>query len=92
MNRREFLETGIVLAGSAALGELHAARQAFSGGDQSALHETAAVASRILQPLHPPGALWLSTQGDPGTMRSSAAIGIRPGSSKRFAVDDRMKR
>jgi Hypothetical glycosyl hydrolase family 15 len=68
MNRREFLHTGIVLAGGASLGELHAAQQAFSGGDQIALHDTGEVASKILPPLHAPGAMWLSTQGDPGTM------------------------
>jgi hypothetical protein len=47
MNRREFLERGMVLAAGAAIGQ---------------------VPSDILQRRHAPGALWLSTLGDPGTM------------------------
>jgi Hypothetical glycosyl hydrolase family 15 len=47
MNRREFLETGIVLAAGAAVPQLP---------------------SGMLQGPHPPGAMWLSTLGDPGTM------------------------
>ena len=61
MNRREFLGTGIALAGSAALGELHPAPQA------STTTIGKHIAPTILQP-HAPRALWLSTQGDPGIM------------------------
>jgi hypothetical protein len=72
MNRREFLQTGIVLACGASFGELHAVQQTFSGEDKVSLHEMRDVASNVLPPPHSPGALWLSTQGNSGTMPDAA--------------------
>ena len=63
-----FTTPGSYWQAGASLGELPAAQQAFGGADQIALHDTGEVASRILPPLHAPGAMWLSTQGNPGTM------------------------
>jgi hypothetical protein len=65
MNRREFLETAIVMAGGAAIGELHGAHQAV---DMVAATDQPEADSMVLQPRHPPGAMWISTKGDPGTM------------------------
>ena len=62
MNRRDFLRTGIGLAAGAAIGEPHAARQAIKEAS-----------STSLRPEHSScGVLWLSTQGDPGTMLDAA--------------------
>ena len=68
MNRRQFLETGIVLAAGAAIGDVHAAQQATKTVERVAPVNGLELASTILRPPHPPGAMWLSTQGDPGTM------------------------
>jgi hypothetical protein len=64
MNRREFLGTGIVLAGSAAAGEL------LPGHGSSFVSNAveAGGASSVQQQTGARGAMWLSTLGDPGTM------------------------
>ena len=68
MNRREFLETGIALAAGAAMGDLHAEQHASTAVEPVAPADNLDAASTILRPPHPPGAMWLSTRGDPGTM------------------------
>ena len=68
MNRREFLETGIVLAGGAAIGDLHAAQDAAHAVDKVAPGIAWERRRCVLQPRHRPGALWLSTKGVSGTM------------------------
>jgi hypothetical protein len=54
MNRREFLESAVVLAGGAAIGK---PREGQLGAAQI-----------VLPPRQRRGAMWISTKGDPGTM------------------------
>ena len=68
MNRREFLETAIVLGGSAAIGELPAGQRAPRTFDHVAPADLLGAGSMTLQPRQRRGALWIGTQGDPGTM------------------------